>query len=68
MEAFGHVVIAWVWLEQFLACTGRHGDFYDGKRQAARFFFAHELPKTAPQFTLVEQGDRAALDMDPAWY
>jgi butyryl-CoA dehydrogenase len=68
MEAFGHVVIAWVWLEQFLACTGRHGDFYDGKRQAARFFFAHELPKTAAQFALVEQGDRAALDMDPAWF
>jgi butyryl-CoA dehydrogenase len=68
MEAFGHVVIAWVWLEQFLACTGRHGAFYDGKRQAARFFFGHELPKTAAQFALVERGDRAVLDMDPDWF
>ena len=68
MEAFGHVVIAWMWLEQFVACTGRHGAFYDGKRQAARFFFAHELPKTEAQFVLVEHGDRAVLDMDPDWF
>jgi len=68
MEAFGHVVIGWVWLEQFVACTGRHGTFYDGKRQAARFFFGHELPKTEAQFALVAHGDRAALDMDPDWF
>ena len=61
-------MIAWVWLEQFLACTGRHGAFYDGKRQAARFFFGHELPKTEAQFALVAHGDRAALDMDPGWF
>jgi len=49
LEAFGHIVIAWMWLEQFLATDGHGGDFYDGKRQAARYFFRYELPRTAPQ-------------------
>jgi len=39
LEAAGHVVIAWIWLEQLVACAGKEGDFYDGKRQAGRFFF-----------------------------
>src|SRR3954469_6706947 len=29
LEAFGHIVIAWIWLEQLLAANGRDGDFYD---------------------------------------
>jgi len=49
MEAVGHLVIAWMWLEQMCAADGRSGDFYDGKRQAGRYFFAYELPKTGPQ-------------------
>jgi hypothetical protein len=27
--------------------TAHSGDFYDGKRQAERYFFNYELPKTA---------------------
>ena len=45
LEAFGHIVVAWMWLEQLLAANGRSGDFYDGKRQAARYFFRYELPE-----------------------
>ena len=37
LEAFGHIVVAWIWLQQVLAADGRTGDFYDGKRQAARY-------------------------------
>ena len=48
LEAVGHLVIAWMWLEQMRAAEGRPGDFYDGKRQAGRYFFRYELPKTAP--------------------
>lgn len=68
LEAFGHIVIAWMWLEQFLA-TGTHtGAFYDGKRQAARYFFRYELPRTAPQLQLLESLDRTTLDMRPEWF
>jgi alkylation response protein AidB-like acyl-CoA dehydrogenase len=68
LEAFGHVVMAWMWLEQFVAAEGQSGDFYDGKRQAARFFFRYELPRTAPQLDLLESLDRTTLDMRDGWY
>ena len=53
LEAVGHVVIAWIWLEQLLAARPGQGDFYDGKRQAARYFFRYELPKVGPQLDLL---------------
>jgi alkylation response protein AidB-like acyl-CoA dehydrogenase len=68
LEAFGHVVLAWMWLEQFIATEGQSGDFYDGKRQAARYFFRYELPRTAPQLDLLESLDRTTLDMRDAWF
>jgi alkylation response protein AidB-like acyl-CoA dehydrogenase len=68
LEAFGHLVIAWMWLEQLRAANGQSGDFYDGKRQAARYFFAYELPKTTPQLDLLERLDRTTLDMRDAWF
>ena len=68
LEAFGHVVVAWMWLEQFVATDGRSGDFYDGKRQAARYFFRYELPRTAPQLDLLESLDRTTLDMRDGWF
>lgn len=68
LEAFGHIVVAWVWLQQALAAHDRSGDFYDGKRQAARYFFRYELPKTGPQLDLLESLDRTTLDMRDDWF
>lgn len=68
LEAFGHIVLAWIWLEQAVAADGLTGDFYDGKRQAARYFFRYELPKTAPQLDLLESLDRTTLEMRDAWF
>jgi alkylation response protein AidB-like acyl-CoA dehydrogenase len=68
LEAVGHIVVAWMWLEQFIAANGRSGDFYDGKRQAARFFFRYELPRTAPQLDLLESLDRTTLEMADGWF
>ena len=68
LEAFGHVVIAWVWLEQALAAHGKAGDFYDGKRQACRYFFHWELPRTGPQFDLLASLDDTTLAMRDAWF
>jgi len=66
LEAVGHVVVAWLWLEQLLAADGKVGEFYDGKRAAGQYFFTYELPKTATQFDLLLRLDRTALDLDPA--
>ncbi len=68
LEAFGHIVIAWIWLEQLCAAHGKTGDFYDGKRQAAQYFFRYELPKTAPQLDLLESLDHTTLEMRDNWF
>jgi alkylation response protein AidB-like acyl-CoA dehydrogenase len=68
LEAFGHLVIAWMWLEQVVAAHGRTGDFYDGKRQAARFFYRYELPRIGPQLDLLNSLDRTTLEMRDAWF
>ena len=68
LDAVGHVVVAWLWLEQWLAADGHTGDFYEGKRQAARYFFRHELPRTGPQLDLLASLDRTTLDMADPWF
>ncbi|MFW0792337.1 acyl-CoA dehydrogenase [Gordonia sp. CPCC 205515] len=68
LEAAGHIVLAWIWLEQLLAADGQTGDFYDGKRAAAQYFFRYELPKTGAQLALLASLDRTTLDADPAWF
>ncbi|HEY2221615.1 acyl-CoA dehydrogenase, partial [Actinomycetospora sp.] len=67
LEAVGHVVAAWIWLEQLLAVDARNGTdgggaFADGKRAAARYFFRFELPRTGPQFDLLDSLDTTTLD------
>jgi butyryl-CoA dehydrogenase len=68
LEAAGHVVIAWMWLEQLVAVGERTGDFYDGKRAAARYFFRWELPKVGPMLDLLASGDTTTLEMRDAWF
>ncbi len=68
LESVGHVVLAWIWLEQALAAEGKTGDFYDGKRAAARYFFSYELPKTAAQFDLLASLDRSMLELSESWF
>jgi alkylation response protein AidB-like acyl-CoA dehydrogenase len=66
LEAFGHVVVAWLWLEQEVAAHGKSGSFYDGKRAAAEYFFGQELPLVPALLDIIERGDRLTLDLDPA--
>ena len=68
LEAVGHVVVAWIWLEQLLAAQAGTGPFYNGKRQAGRWFFRWELPKVTAQLDLLASLDRTTLDMDERWF
>lgn len=68
LEAFGHIVVAWIWLQQVLAADGRSGDFYEGKRFAARYFFLRELPRVDAQLELLATMDRTTLDMCEDWF
>jgi len=68
LEAAGHVVVAWVWLGQFLATGDREDPFHQGKRQAARYFYRFELPQTGPKFDLLARLDPTTVDTDPGWF
>ncbi|MEX0737852.1 MAG: acyl-CoA dehydrogenase [Pseudohongiella sp.] len=68
LEAFGHTVVAWIWLEQMLAAAGKAGDFYAGKNQAGRWFFAWELPKTEQWLNLLASLDDTCLNMQENWF
>jgi hypothetical protein len=65
LEAAGHLVVGWLWLEQLLAVGESTGKFYEGKRAAARYFFRFELPTIGPRLDLLESLDRTTLDLDP---
>jgi alkylation response protein AidB-like acyl-CoA dehydrogenase len=67
LDAFGHVVVAWIWLEQALAAFGRDDPFYRGKVQAAEYFIRCELPRAQSQIDLIATLDRSVADMQPAW-
>jgi len=72
LEAFGHVVVAWIWLEQSLAASRNYSetasDFYRGKWAACRYFFLYELPKVDAWLDLVAAVDTTTLEMNPAWF
>jgi butyryl-CoA dehydrogenase len=66
LEAGGHVVLAWVWLDQLVAVGDRAGEFYDGKRAAGRYFLTHELPKVGPMLEVLASGDQLFNEVSPA--
>jgi alkylation response protein AidB-like acyl-CoA dehydrogenase len=61
LQAFGHVVLAWVWLDIVLRLQGRDDSFAEGKRFAMRYFFSHELPKAEAWTALVASRDLTTL-------
>jgi alkylation response protein AidB-like acyl-CoA dehydrogenase len=68
LQAFGHVVLAWIWLELALAVEGADSDFAQGKRAAARYFHAYELPKIEAWLAVVSRREALCREMQDAWY
>jgi alkylation response protein AidB-like acyl-CoA dehydrogenase len=71
LEAFGHIVVSWIWLSQALsALDAQHNDqdFYAGKLQACRWFFRYELPKVDAQLALLASLDTTTLTMQDNWF
>lgn len=72
LEAFGHTVIAWIWLRQALAAqrglsqgNAADEDFYRGKLAACRWFYRWELPKIRQWHELLRSLDDTTLTMNP---
>lgn len=64
MQAFGHLVIAWTWLDLLLALpAGGTRPADAGRTYAARYFFHYELPKIPAWLRVVETRDPTCADM-----
>ncbi|HSW24753.1 MAG TPA: acyl-CoA dehydrogenase, partial [Burkholderiaceae bacterium] len=73
MRAFGHVVVAWIWLELGLAAgdagsTRGTDNASAGRLQAMRYFYAYELPQVASWLTVVNARDPVCRDMRDEWF
>lgn len=61
LRAFGHAVVAWLWLDiAILATAGLDDDFRRGKIKACRFFFESELPQGAGLVADCQRGEPGA--------
>ena len=70
LEAFGHVMVAWLWLLQALrahTAPGLDDDFRRGTLQACRYFYVYELPKVAAWCDTVERFAGITLETRPEW-
>jgi alkylation response protein AidB-like acyl-CoA dehydrogenase len=64
MQAFGHLVIAWTWLDVALALPANSTRAADeGRVRAARYFFRYELPKIGAWLRVVETRDPTCATM-----
>jgi butyryl-CoA dehydrogenase len=80
LQAFGHVMLAWMWLELAMCAQALPGgpgaadaspariNFIAGKRAACDYFFAYELPKVAAWLVVVETRDPTCRTMSPDWF
>ena len=68
----GHTLIAWSWLRQAQVASRalanaaeQDREFYQGKVNACRFFFRHELPSVEPLARLLQSLDDTTLATRP---
>ncbi len=58
MQAFGHTVLAWIWLDVALSASAAgQGQAHQGRLAAAQFFFHYELPKIGAWLQVVSRRD-----------
>jgi hypothetical protein len=72
LDAFGHAVVAWLWLDQAVSAiqgiAGPDAAFYQGKLAACRYFYKWELPRIDRWLGLLDPVDRTPLDAADEWF
>ncbi len=76
LDMFGHMVIAWKWLDQAIVaadCLEQNPqkadrDFYEGKLKACQYFFRYELCKLDPWSILLSKSDDTTISMQDAFF
>jgi butyryl-CoA dehydrogenase len=62
MQALGHTVLAWIWLDVACASLGE-GSADQGRRAACQYFYHYELPKIEAWLQVVSAGDTTCADL-----
>ncbi len=62
LQAFGHTVIAWIWLDVAQSAQG-DAPAQVGRRAAARYFFRYELPKISAWLQVVSRRDPTCAEV-----
>jgi alkylation response protein AidB-like acyl-CoA dehydrogenase len=65
MQAFGHVVLAWIWLDVALSCD-KENNASTGRLGAVQFFFHYELPKIDAWLNVVSSRDMTCANLPEA--
>ncbi len=68
LQGFGHVVLAWLWLDVALAASTQNSDLAAGKLAAMRYFFAYEVPKIDAWLGVVARREALPRVMQDAWF
>ncbi len=69
LQAFGHVVLAWIWLDVALCAAAAVDDAAQrGRLAACRYFFHYELPKIGAWLGVVERRDDTCRTMAEDWF
>lgn len=67
LQAFGHTVLAWIWLDVALAAQAApESAARTGRLAATRFFFHYELPKIGAWLGVVSRRDATCADLPEA--
>ncbi|MFX1766352.1 acyl-CoA dehydrogenase [Paraburkholderia sp. A1RI-2L] len=73
LEAFGHVVVGWLWLDQAIVANSlvsgpTGGDFHRGKLAACDYFFGWEMPKVPGWLAVLDPVETTPLNMPEQWF
>ena len=63
LQAFGHTVIAWIWLDVAHSLGDDNSAAAQGRRAACRYFFRYELPKIGAWLNVVRSRDATCADL-----
>jgi butyryl-CoA dehydrogenase len=63
LQAFGHLVLAWIWLDVSASCKGAQTPAQTGRQAAAKYFFHYELPKIDAWLHVVSNRDMTCANL-----
>ena len=63
LQAFGHLVLAWIWLDVSASCRGEQTPAQTGRQAAAKFFYHYELPKIDAWLQVVSNRDMTCANL-----